>query len=310
MNRVLQRLAAVLALLLLIFLLAKGLLRVLPGDPVDAILAETGSNLDPEILRRDLGLDRPYLSAVFAQLKDLLFAGEWGNSIVMKRPIGPLIQERATSSAVLAGSALLTAVFFSFCFALLANLPHRGARFWSEGVRGYSALAVALPTTWIGPILGFLFAVHFRWFDLTGGIALPTLTLALALSGFWVRAFDVTLRREYRGDAVRYARAKGLGETRVLVKHAFFPAAGPLAAFFGSQTGALFAGAVITETLFDRPGLGALLVESIFKRDYPVIESVLIVSSAWILLGNFLGDLLQYGIQPKLRHADHGGAGA
>lgn len=305
MGRVILRFAAVTTLLLLIFLIAKGVLRILPGDPVDAILAETGSNLDPEVLRRDLGLDRPYLSAVFFQLKELLFAGEWGTSIVMKRPVGPLIAERIGASAILAGGALFIAIAFSFAFALLANLPHRGARFWGEGLKGYSALAVALPTTWIGPLLGFGFAVKLGWFDLTGGFALPAITLALALSGFWVRAFDITLRREFRGDVVRTARAKGLDELRILVKHAFFPASGPLAAFFGSQTGSLFAGAVITETLFDRPGLGSLLVEAIFKRDYPVIESVLIVSSAWILLGNFVGDLLQIGVQPRLRYSEN-----
>ena len=158
-------------------------------------------------------------------------------------------------------------------------------------------------------MLGYLLAVHFRIFSLSGGLGLPALTLAIALSGFWLRAFSETLEREMRSDAVRTARAKGVSEIRTIWKHAFFPSAGPFIAYLGSQTGNLFAGAVITETIFDRPGLGSLLVESIFKRDYPLIESVLILTSAFILIGNLAGDFFQELAHPKLRHfADLGEA--
>lgn len=296
-----RRFAAILLLLLAIFLTAKALIRSLPGDPVDVILAETGSNLDPAILRHDLGLDRGYWSATASQLSALVSHFDWGKSISQKTAIGPILLERTISSLELALVALGLALAFSFSFSFFANLPHRHARSFRLAVRGTSAMGIALPTAWIGPILALVFSVKFRLFALTGGLALPAITLAIGLSGFWLRAFSETLEQELKSDVVRTARAKGLTELVVAWKHAFAPASGPLAAFLGSQTGSLFAGAVITETIFDRQGLGSLLVEAIFKRDYPLIESVLILSSAFILFGNFAGDLLQVAIQPRLR---------
>jgi ABC-type dipeptide/oligopeptide/nickel transport system permease component len=301
--RVARRLSTIVLLLLGIFLVAKGLVRALPGDPVDAILAETGANLDPETLRRDLGLDRPYWSATASQLSSLLLRFDWGDSISMKRPIGPLLLERTEKSALLGAAALFTTLLFSFASAFFANLPHRARPALRSGLRAISAIGIALPTAWIGPLLALFLAVKWKLFVLSGGFALPVLTLSLGLSGFWLRAFSETLERELRSDVVRTARAKGAPESAVAWKHAFLPAAGSLLAFLGSQTGALFAGTVITETIFDRPGLGSLLVEAIFKRDYPLIESLLLVSSTLILVGNLAGDLLQIAVHPRLRSA-------
>lgn len=299
--RALKRVLAILTLLLLIFAATKGVLRLIPGDPVDVILAETGANIDPEILRHSLGLDEAFLPSTIRQIKNLFLYFDWGTSISLKSPIGPLLLDRTRSSAVLALCSLGSTLIFSFFFAFLAQLPSRFQPALRHAVKLFSATSIALPTAWIGPILGLLLAVKFQFFKLTGGIGLPIVTLTLALSGFWVRAIYETLDRELRTDVVRTARSKGQTELLVVWKHAFLPAAGPLLAYLGSQAGALFAGAVITETLFDRPGLGSLLIESIFKRDYPLIEAVLIVSSSSILMGNFLGDFLQEAVQPKLR---------
>lgn len=299
--RALKRVGAILLLLLLIFSVAKAVLRFLPGDPVDLILAETGALIDPELLRHSLGLDQPFIPATLEQLEKLVLHFDWGSSITLKTPIGPLLLKRVQSSAVLASFSILSSLLFSFLFAFLAHLPTRMSPTLRIAVKLFSATSIALPTAWIGPLLGLLLAVRFRIFSLTGGIALPVITLTLGLSGFWVRAFYETLDRELRNDVVRTARSKGLDEWRVVWKHAFIPSAGPLFAYLGSQAGSVFAGTVITETLFDRPGLGSLLVESIFKRDYPLIEATLIITSVLILLGNFTGDLLQEAVEPRLR---------
>lgn len=296
-----RRVAIILLLLLAIFLGTKGLLRTIPGDPVDFIIAETGSNADPEILRRDLGLDRGFWEATMSQLKSLVLHFDWGRSIIQKRAIGPILVERAVSTAALSSVALAIAVVFSFFFSMAVSLPHRFQSHSKTLLRSISAVMSALPTAWIGPILILVFAVKFRLFSLSDAFLLPALTLALALSGFWLRVFSETIESELRSDVVRTARSKGVNEPTVVWKHAFLPAAGPLAAFLGSQTGALFAGTVVTETIFDRPGLGSLVVESIFKRDYPLIESAFILSSAFILFGNFAGDLLQVCIRPRMR---------
>ncbi len=299
--RVLKRLGTIFVLILLIYIAGKGLLRLLPGDPVDVILLETGATIDPDVLRHSLGLDRAFLPSTLSQLRELFLHFNWGTSITQKIPIGPLLAERTAASLALAVLTLLLALPFSFLVAFYANYPSRFRATIHRFATFSSALSTALPTAWIGPILGFLLAVKFRVFSLTGGIALPVITLTVGLSGFWIRVIVETLERELRRDAVRTARAKGLSEWKVLLKHAFIPAAGPLVAYLGSQAGVLFAGAVITETLFDRPGLGSLLVDSIFKRDYPLIEAALITTSSLILIGNFLGDILQHHIEPRLR---------
>ena len=299
--RGLKRIGAIALLLFFIFVAAKAVLRVIPGDPVELIIAETGSTIDPEVLRASLGLDRSFLPAIIEQIRELLLHFNWGNSISLKQPIGPILFEKGRSSAVLALCSLFSALTFSFTLAFFAHLSTPAKPFLRHFVRFFSAVSISLPTAWIGPMLGFLFAVQLRMFSLTGGIALPVITLTLGLSGFWVRAFYETLDRELRSDVTRTARAKGVSELLVIWKHAFLPSSGPLLAYLGSQAGALFAGAVITETLFDRPGLGSLLVESIFKRDYPLIEAVLIVSAGSVLIGNFLGDFLQEWVHPRLR---------
>ncbi|MBC7386625.1 MAG: ABC transporter permease [Cryobacterium sp.] len=299
--RALRRFGAILLLLIVLFLSVKVVIRTLPGDPVDALLAETGANIDPEILRKSLGLDEPYLVASFHQLRRLIGSFDFGRSILLKEPITPLILKRGISSFILGLTAITIALSFSLFFAFLTELSGRGRPALRRILGAASALSIALPTAWIGPILGLFLAVKFGWFHLTGGLALPALTLALSLSGFWLRVFHETLVEESCSDFARTARAKGLPERKILWKHVFLPSAGPFVAYLGSQTGFLFAGAVITESLFDRPGLGSLLVESIFRRDYPVIEAVLITSSALILMGTFLGDFAQEALNPRLR---------
>jgi ABC-type dipeptide/oligopeptide/nickel transport system permease component len=301
-----RRIGALIILVLLVFLASKAIIRLLPGDPVEVILAETGADIAPALLRERLGLDQPFLRSTFEQLQAILFHGDWGSSLLRKQPIGPLLAERAFASFSLSMSALLIALLFSFALALMAQFPWKFARPLRVGLEALSALSIALPTAWIGPILALVFAVQAGIFTLSGGFALPCLTLALALCGFWLRAFSGIIERALRSDVVRTARAKGLPEIRVIWKHAFIPSSGPLFAYLGSQTGVLLSGTVITETTFDRPGLGSLMIESIFRRDYPLIESILILTAAFVLTGNFLGDLLQQWVEPRLRNTPPG----
>ncbi len=304
--RVLNRLTYILILLIVLFFFAKGVLRILPGDPVDIILAETGSNIDPAVLRHSLGLDAPFLSATIDQLISLVTHFDWGLSISHKTAIGPILLKRLKSSLILGFIAITVSVLFSFLFALAATLESPLKKILRHTLKIFSAGSSALPTAWIGPILGYFLAVKFQVFALTGGLALPVITLSLGLSGFWMRMIFETLQKELNSDVVRTARGKGLSEFKVLWKHTLIPVSGPLFAYLGSQAGFLFAGAIITESLFDRPGLGSLLIESIFRRDYPLIEAVLITSSAFILLGNLSGDLLQEWIEPRLRMKEEG----
>ncbi len=198
--RLLKRSLAIIILVSLIFLSAKVFLRILPGDPVDVMLSESGANILPEVLRQELGLDRPFIPAALDQIRALVTRFDWGNTLVNKRPIGPLLAERCISSAVLALTSLIGALLFSFTLAFVGQLEIPGAGIIHTLTRALSVVGVALPTAWIGPILGYFLAVRFRLFTLNGGIALPSLTLALGL-------FDISRRASERDDPTLISRS-------------------------------------------------------------------------------------------------------
>lgn len=287
-------------LLFVVFAATKSLVRAIPGDPIDAILAETGTSIPRETLEKELKLDLPFWKAITLQTRDAI-SGDFGQSITQKRAIGPILGERLKNSSLLALIALSTGLLIALVLAILSTLPFRAQNTFDRIQKFHSAWVAALPTAWIGPIFAFVFGVQLQLFALGGNVWLPALTLGYCVSGFWTRAFRETLRKELHRDHARAARARGVGELRLLLKYGLYPAAGPLFSYLGTQTGGLLAGAVITETIFDWPGLGALLVESIFKRDYPLIEATIFLSSALILLGNWLGDVAQLGVNPRLR---------
>ena len=164
----------------------------------------------------------------------------------------------------------------------------------------------AAPAAWIAPIFSLVLCVKLRIFPVTGSLALSSLVLGVALSGFWVRAFSRVIETEMRSEHYRSAEARGLPLVTLILKYALYPAAGSLVAFLGTQAGSLAAGAVIIETVFDWKGLGSLLVESILKRDYPLMEMTIFLTSMLIFFGNALGDGLQILMNPKLREKEIG----
>lgn len=298
----LKRITLMIVMAFLVFVLSKALIRSLPGDPVEQLVAESGTSIPAEELRKELGLDLSFTASLGNQIRSAL-KGDLGKSLIQRREIGPLLKERTKHSILLAFTAFAFGIPFSFLLAMFATIPSRLQRIVDSYIQFHSAFLAATPTAWFAPILAWLLVVQLHWFDLGGSIALPATTLAISLTGFWARAFRELLSDEIRKDHFRSAQARGASTFTLLTKHAFMPAAGPLASYFGTQLGSLFAGAVVTETLFDWPGLGSLFVESLFKRDYPLIEATLFFTSIFILSGNALGDFLHRLLQPKLR--DH-----
>lgn len=304
MIRILKKIVFLLTTAFLVFALSKAIIRTLPGDPIDQILAETGSTVSAQDIRKELGLDRSYVGSLKDQVAHAL-RGDFGISLVQRRPIAPLLKERSIRSIVLAISAFSLGIPFSFFLALFATLPNRFRKVVDRIISLHSAFLAAMPTAWFAPILAWLFVVKLGWFNLGGSLALPAVTLAVSLSGFWARAFRELISDEIKRDHFRAAQARGTPSLQLIIKHAFLPALGPLSSYFGTQLGSLFAGAVVTETLFDWPGLGSLFVDSLFKRDYPLIEATLFFSSIFILSGNLLGDFLHRLLQPKLREQEN-----
>lgn len=305
-SRIAKRAATLLAILLAVFALSRALVRALPGDPVETLLSETGSSIAPEALRAELGLDRPFLQAAASDLGRAL-RGDLGRSILSKEPIAPLLGRSLLRSAALTLAGLALGLLASLVLGVsAAAAPATRRSRWADRLCTlHGALAAAMPAPWIGPILMYALAVRLPLFPIGNHLALPAFTLAIGFSGFWARLIRERVRETLRFGAATGARARGLPEWKVLLKYGLAPASGSLLGYLGTQLGALLAGAFVIEVIFDWPGMGALLVDSVLRRDYPVVEAAVFAGAALALLGNALGD----GMQAAVRREQEGAAG-
>jgi peptide/nickel transport system permease protein len=294
----LGRVAAILLTLLAVFAATRALVRALPGDPAETLAAESGTVIPIESLRSELALDRPFLPALASDLSRFV-RGDWGRSLFSRAPVAPLVRRRFGRTLELTLLALALGLSASLLLGLAAA-PRPGGRV-DRACELWGAVTAALPTPWIGPMLLALFAVEIPLFPAGGHPALPAVTLALGFSGLWARLIRERVRESLRAPAATAARARGLGEARVTLKYGLAPGAGALLAYLGTQAGGLLAGAFVTEVLFDWRGIGSLLVESVLKRDYPVVEACVFVAAACSLLGTAVGDWLQDAVDPRLR---------
>ncbi len=304
------RVFSFLLLLLIVFASARAMIRWLPGDPLETLMAESGTTASREVLRSELGLNRPYGEALFQDLKNG-FHGDFGHSLFTRQPLAPELAKRFKKTMLLAFTALGLGLFFSLGLGLLAartlydsTLVTRAA---NQICTLHGALAAAMPTPWLGPILIDLFAVKIKIFPLGDALALPSLTLALGLSGFWSRLIRERVRESLKFGSAQGARARGIPEWKVMIKYGLAPVSGSLLAYLGTQIGALLGGAFLVEVIFDWPGMGSLLVDSVLRRDYPVVEMTVFLGAAVSLAGTALGDWAQTWIESK--KSPYGGGG-
>jgi len=302
-SRLLRQLAAtagtVLAVLVTVFLLV----RVLPGDPVEVMLGERASGADRAVLVAELGLDRPLLVQLGDYLGGLARLN-LGQSLRYHAPVTALIGARLPATLELAGAALALALMLALPLgiAMAVRVGALAGRLAST----LTLLGMALPGFWFGPLLILLFAVQLGWLPVAGrdglaSLALPALTLALGLAATLARQLAANLTETLAAEHVRTARAKGLPPAQVLWRHGVRNALLPVATVFGLQVGALLGGAVITETVFAWPGLGALTVEAIGARDYPLVQGcVLLIAGVYVLV-NGLTELAYGWIDPRVR---------
>ncbi|MGE0615808.1 MAG: ABC transporter permease [Bacteriovoracia bacterium] len=279
--------------ILLVFFLSRTLVRWLPGDPLETLMAETGTSWDPDLLKKEFHLDRPWSESLWLDLKRAA-RGDFGRSLLSREAVGPLVQRRLANTLVLAGTALALTLVFSLSLALLSqseSFPFRRQADWLCST--YGGLSAALPLPWLGPMITYLLAVKFPIFDLGESVALPALSIALVMAGFWARFIRARIRESLRTPYAMNARARGLPELNVLLKYGLFPVSGALVGFLGTQAGQLLTGSVVAEIIFDRPGMGSLLVESVLKRDYPIVEAAAFAGGVFCLLGNWLGTFAQ-----------------
>jgi peptide/nickel transport system permease protein len=298
-NRLLGTLVVLFGVSLFVFFL----IHLVPGDPIEVILGEQAQAADRESLRQALGLDKPLATQWWDYMRGLLHA-DLGHSLYIQRPVSELIIERLPASIELALLSLLIAIMLALPLGLVAAMQH--GRFWDWAASGFSLFGIAIPNFVFGPLLILVFSIGLGWFPVSGreeglSIVLPAVTLGTAMAAILSRMLRSTLLEVLGEDFIRSARARGLSPSRVLFRHALNNAMLPLITLLGLQLGSLLAGAVITETVFDWPGIGRLTVEAIQRRDYPLLQGcVLFISMVYVLL-NLFTDMMYRIIDPRIR---------
>ncbi|MBE0494181.1 MAG: ABC transporter permease [Thiomicrospira sp.] len=282
------------------------LIHLVPGDPVSVMLGDWASPADEQALRHQLGLDRPLWQQYIHYFMGLL-QFDLGTSLFFQQPVSDLVLERLPMTAYLAVMAMLIAVLIAFPLGMWAAL--KSGRWPDYASMTVALVGVSIPNFWLGPMLILLFSISLAWLPVSGADqpwawVLPAVTLGTALAAILARMLRASLLEIFHEDYIRTARAKGLSNTRVYGLHALRNALLPVVTIMGLQLGTLLGGAVITEVVFDWPGLGQLLVDSIQRRDYPVVQAcILIISVAYITV-NALTELVYAWLDPRIRLAN------
>ncbi|MCH8844368.1 MAG: ABC transporter permease [SAR324 cluster bacterium] len=303
MEYLLRRLLWTLPVLLGVLTLVFFLLHLVPGDPVDVMLGENALPADRALMRAELGLDRP-LATQYVDFLRRTLSGDLGTSFGSRRPVTHEIAERLPATMELMLGAMAVAFALAFPLGIVAALHHGR---WPDHVASFFALlGVAIPNFWLGPLLILLFAVHLDWLPVNerGGLehlVLPAITLGTALAALLSRMTHTSLVEVLGEDYIRTARAKGVPERTVVARHALRNAAIPVVTVAGLQVGALLSGAIVTESIFDWPGLGSLLLEGIYGRNYPLVQGCVLVIAITYIAINLATDLVYGWLDPRIR---------
>lgn len=297
-SRLFEALLVMLGVTTIVFML----IHVVPGDPVEVMLGESAQLADREALREALGLNLP-LSTQWLNYVSGLLQLDLGTSLHSKRPVIEILSERIPATSILAGTSILIALIIALPLGVLAAV--RKGSFWDTGAMAFSILGVAIPNFWMGPLLILVFSLWLGWLPVSGddqilSLVLPALTLGTALAAILSRMIRSSLLEVLNEDYIRAANARGLSPTTIILKHSLKNAALPVVTILGLQLGALLAGAVITETVFSWPGIGQLTIESIQKRDYPVVQSCVLLISLTYVFVNLLTDLAYAYLDPRV----------
>jgi peptide/nickel transport system permease protein len=308
----LGRLVGMLAVLSLVSVLVFLLTRLAAGDPIAVLLGDQASLQDIEQARQRYGLDQPLWHQFVLWLGEL-FKGNLGQSIFLQMPVTQVLLDRAEPTALLA--------FMSVSLAMLIGLPcgivsavWRG-RWIDQCVSTLAMLGASMPSFWMGLMAIQILAVGAGWFPVSGygdpqasltsrihHLMLPALVLGTLNSALIIRFTRASMLDILNEDYIRTARSKGLAESVVVLKHALLNALVPLLTVMGLTLALMIGGAVVTETVFNLPGLGNLVVRAVLRRDYPVIQGALLVIAGVYVIINFLIDVMYVFVDPRVRH--------
>ena len=309
---VLRRLVSTVPVLLLVTAGVFALIHLTPGDPIDAMMAESVDATVKATLRTQLGLDQP-IHVQYAAWMGRLLRGDLGRSIRNQEPVIENVRRRIRPSLQLAAFAMAISLVVAFPVGIL-SAARRNTPVDRVGTT-FALFGICMPNFLIALLLIFLFGVTLRWLPISGyidpfeepldglrSLLLPAITLGLALAAVITRTLRSSMLEALAEDYVRTARAKGLTEWRVIRRHVLKNALIPVVTVLGLQLGTLIGGAVITEYVFALPGVGRLVVDAVFARDYPLVQGVILLIAIGFILSNLLVDLLYGWIDPRIRY--------
>ncbi len=307
----LARLGGMLLVMSLVAVLVFLLTRAAPGDPIAVLLGDQATAEDIARVQKVYGLDRPLPVQFGLWLRELAH-GNLGESIFLQRPVTQALWERAEPTALLSLLAVGIAALIGVPCGIVSAV-FRG-RFVDQALTGFAMLGASVPSFWFGLVLMQVFAVGLGWFPVSGygepgatlaarlhTLVLPATVLGVLNSALIIRFTRASMLDVLGEDYVRTARAKGLGEPTIVLKHALRNALVPIVTVLGLTVALMIGGAVVTETVFGLPGVGNLVVSAVTRRDYPVIQGALLVVAALYVLINFGIDLLYTVVDPRVK---------
>ena len=309
---IIRRLLATIPVMVVVAIFVFLLLHLTPGDPAAVIAGDDATPEAVDGIRTKLGLDQP-IHVQFGIYAANLLRGDLGTSIFSNLPVLTLVKQRLEPSLVLAASTLVMAVLLAIPMGVLAAWKAR--TFIDRFVMGFSVLGFAVPGFLVGYLLIYVFAIELKWLPVQGyrplsqgidqtarSIILPALALSMAYMALIARMTRATMLDVLSQDYIRTAKAKGVATLIVLLRHALKNAAVPIITVIGIGLTLLISGVVITETVFNIPGLGRLTVDAILKRDYPIIQGLIILFAGAKVLVNLLIDISYVFFDPRIRY--------
>lgn len=332
LTRVLERLLQLIPVLLGVSLIVFIMTTLTPGDPVDIMIGDQNITEEQEMaMRHDLGLDRPVHERYFIFVSNAV-QGDFGVSFYHRQPVSEVILQRLPATIELTLVALVIALITSIPLGVIAAIKKNS--FIDRAATVISLLGVSLPGFWFGILLLMLFAVHFNILPVSGRISyedqvepithlllidtllrgqlgsffealkhiiLPAITLGLPMTAILTRVTRTSMLEVLRQDYITFADAKGMSRSRVMFRHALKNALIPTVSVAAIETGSLLGGNMIVETIFGWPGLGRLVVESIFVRNYPLVQAAVLFYAVTYVMLNFLADILYTKLNPRVK---------
>jgi peptide/nickel transport system permease protein len=297
---------------LIVSLITFAIVHLIPGDPAVAIAGMSATPRQIANIRHDLGLDEPLLGQLFHWYGNLLH-GQLGTSLLLGQPVLQVVGVRLPVTLALSAYALVITLLIGLGSGIIAAL--RQNTWVDQAAMIFAMLGISLPNFYLGLLMIIVLAVDLRWLPTGGYVAfsddplgwlatstMPAISLALLLAGLLARITRSTMLEVLRQDYIRTARAKGLTERRVVLRHALANALIPITTVVGIIVSLLLSGSVVTETLFSIPGIGQLLTQAVLNRDYPMVQGGLLLTTALLVVVNIGVDVCYALLDPRVRY--------